>query len=106
MTLQIKVDPAAVESLIGKARQVPTERMDNVKDKIYDLYVATASWEGEAQKAHEDMRVNVFKTLEKTQSLMTEILATLDTSIEKFEEKDAEISTSFERRVNNYVEGQ
>ncbi|MCR6105009.1 hypothetical protein HXA34_01755 [Salipaludibacillus agaradhaerens] len=104
MTLQIIVDPDAVESLIGKARQVPIERMDNVKEKINGLNVIIASWEGEAQKAHEDMRVNIFNTLEKTQSLMTEILATLDTSIEKFDEKDVEISLEFERRVFNYLE--
>ncbi|MDQ0206951.1 WXG100 family type VII secretion target [Alkalicoccobacillus murimartini] len=102
MSMEIQVDPAAVQSLVEKARQVPSERMNAAIDKLSDLQEVTSDWKGDAVESHEAARNELENVLTNSKALMDAILSTLDQAVEDFSSKDEEISMKFEKKVDNY----
>ena len=103
MTLKIQVDPDAVKSLVDKARQVPSERMDSAIDKLTNLKETTSTWEGAAPGNHESAIQELEKVLTNSKALMDAILAAMDQAVDNFEQIDDEISTKFEIMADHYT---
>ncbi|SDZ56988.1 Uncharacterized conserved protein YukE [Evansella caseinilytica] len=94
MTNQIKVDAGAIKGLMENARQVPEQRMDEAINKLKNLSDALSTWEGEAPQGHDELHIELHKTLLKTKSLMITILRTLDQSVENLLEQDKKLGQS------------
>lgn len=103
MGLEIKVEPEAIKSLTEKARLVPNDRIDSALEKLEDLESTLSSWKGDSKSAYDSLHVEMKGTLTSTKELMTAILAALDNSVENFSKIDNEISTKFDRAVENYT---
>ncbi|GIN15582.1 hypothetical protein J32TS2_09380 [Shouchella clausii] len=106
MSLEIKVDPAAVQSLIEKARLIPGERMEEAISKLDALIDTVSDWKGDAKAEHDLASADLRKALVQTQALMEAMLATLDQAIEQMNETDEEMSSKFETKVDHYLADQ
>ncbi|UJW56244.1 hypothetical protein HXZ66_01875 [Bacillus sp. A116_S68] len=99
MAKQIKVNAGAMEGIVGSARQVPEQRMDEAINKLKNLSDTLSTWEGEAPQGHAELHKELHYTLIKTKSLMITILRTLDESVESLSEQDEELSQSMKGNV-------
>ncbi|WP_017473142.1 WXG100 family type VII secretion target [Amphibacillus jilinensis] len=102
MSLQIKVDPNLVESLLKKPQLIANDEMMQVITEIKGAGEALSDWKGEASKAHQTMQEKLLQTIGKNQRLMVEVLETLYYAIDQFEEKDEELSRQFKTTVEYY----
>lgn len=103
MSLEIQVKPEAVKSLTEKARLVPNDRMDASIEKLEELEDTLSSWKGEGEPAYDSLHTEMKEALKSTKDLMNAMLGALDHSIDDFSKMDQEISTKFERAVENYT---
>lgn len=103
MGLEIKVEPEAVKSLTEKARLVPSDRMDSALKKLEELESTLSSWKGDSKPAYDSLHAEMKDTLTSTKELMNAMLAALDNAIDDFSKIDNEISTKFEKTVENYT---
>lgn len=103
MSLQIKVEPAAVKSLTEKARLVPNERIDAALKKLEQLENTISSWKGDSRPAFDNLHEELKDALTNTKSLMNAMLTSLDQAVDDFSKMDDEISTRFEQVVDYYT---
>ncbi|SDZ68692.1 Proteins of 100 residues with WXG [Evansella caseinilytica] len=103
MALEIKVNPATIESLIKQARKVPAEGVADAVQQVDKIAKVLENWEGRAKEEHDVLISELKKTLTGSEKLLTEILVTLDRTIDSFKEIDEEISQQFETKVKQYV---
>ncbi|MBT2214708.1 hypothetical protein KK120_02600 [Virgibacillus dakarensis] len=103
MSLEIKVNPDAVNSLVEKARNVPNKRIDLAIKKLDDLEDTLSSWKGEGKSAHDDVCADLKSSFADAKNLMNGILAAFDKAIDDFSDLDEEISSKFEKAVNHYI---
>lgn len=98
--LKINVKPEAVRSLLEESREVPSERIEELKTKLDQLSENLEDWEGNASTEHKAALTRLHDTLDNSQLLMTEILNTIDYSMQQFSDVDHEISAELEKRVD------
>ena len=103
MGLEIVVDPDAVKDLVENARQIPEDQMADALTKLEDLEDTLNSWKGDGVSGHEEAVTELKDALNSTQTLMTAILATLDTAVENFSDTDDEISAHFQLSVSQFL---
>lgn len=96
---KINVEPDSVRSLLEESRQIPNERIEDLKSKLEDLDGALENWKGNAATSHSEAITTLQTTLENSQLLMTEILNTIDYSMERFSKIDYDISAKFHARL-------
>jgi len=105
MSLEIKVDPESIKVLIEESRKVPSERVDQLMNKI-DCYESTlSSWKGDAKPAHDEVCDELRARLRETKALMESIIASLDHAVDDFKEADHQISESFANAIESYKPG-
>lgn len=103
MSLEIQVEQKDVKNLADQARQVPNERMEDAMNKLNDLQTELSSWKGKASPAHKEACTSLQEALESSQTLMMEILHTLDYAVDQFSDFDHAASAEFEYRVDHYL---
>ncbi|TSB48509.1 WXG100 family type VII secretion target [Alkalicoccobacillus porphyridii] len=103
MTLRIQVDPDAVKSLVDKARQVPSGRVNTALDKLASLKEATSTWKGNAPGDHDAAIQELEKVITNSKVLMEAILVAMDQAVDNFEQIDEEISSKFEIMASQYT---
>lgn len=103
MSLEIKVEPEAVQSLTERARLVSSDRIDNALGKLEELESTISSWQGDSKSAYDSLHTEMKDTLTNTRDLMNAMLLALDKSMEDFSKMDSEISARFKRVVENYI---
>lgn len=98
--LKINVDPDAIKSHLEQSRQIPNERIEDLKSKLDDLDEVLSTWKGNAAIGHKVAFTTLRDTLNTSQQLMVEILNTIDYSMEQFSEIDHDISAKFHNRLD------
>lgn len=93
--MKVIVDPEAVELFTKEAREIPTERIEYVMNKINNIKESITEWEGKATKKHEELLTDLYELLENTKILLTHLLLTLDQTVNRFTESDEELSSTF-----------
>lgn len=101
--LKINVEPESVRLLLEQSRSVSEDRIADMKSKLKDLDELVATWEGNAASGHEETLSALQEALDNSQLLMTEILNTVDYSLEQFSEIDHDISAKFHTRLNFHL---
>lgn len=101
--LKINVEPESVRLLLKQSRSVPDDRIADMKSKLKDLEELVSTWKGEASSSHKQALSALQEALENSQLLMTEILNTVDYSLEQFSEIDHDISAKFHTRMNFHL---
>lgn len=98
--LKINVEPDSVKTLLTESRQIPNERIEDLKSKIDELDGTLATWKGNASTSHKEALTTLQETLENSQLLMTEILNTIDHSMDEFTKIDHDISANFHANLD------
>lgn len=100
--IKISVEPDSVRNLLEESRQIPNERIEDLKSKLDDLDIALDDWKGNAATSHKESLESLQEALENSQLLMNEILNTVDYSMEQFSDIDYEISAKFHAELDFY----
>lgn len=98
--LKINVEPDSVKAHLEQSRQIPDERIEDLKSKLDDLNEVLSTWKGNAAIGHQEAFTTLKDTLDTSQLLMAEILNTIDYSMEQFSEIDYDISAKFHNRLD------